>query len=198
MDRQTLIDAPRERLTPRLRLQAPCLAHAVAVHASVNASLPTLGFIAWAQSPWDLARAERFCRGGLAMVEDGECLIFNAFRRDDAAFVGRVDLHSFDFETPRAEIGYVGDVRQAGQGLMREAVLAVIDLAFELGFVRVQALSESDNHRALHFAEHGLGMRREALLHHYERDARGRLGDQVLFACFPAGADSGSGPPASR
>ena len=186
MDRQTLIAAPRARLTPRLHLLAPAVAQASAVHDSINASLPTLGFIAWAQAPWDLARAERFCSSGLAMVEDGECLIFNAFRRDDGAFVGRVDLHSFDFETPRAEIGYVGDVRQAGQGLMREAVLAVIDLAFELGFVRVQALSEAQNQRALHFAEQALGMRREAVLHHYERDARGQLGDQVMFACFPA------------
>lgn len=186
MDRQDLINAPRERLTARLRLEAPRRDHAAAVHDSVNTSLSTLGFIAWAQAPWDLARAERFCQGGLSLVDDGECLIFNAFRRDNGAFVGRIDLHSFDFETPRAEIGYVGDVRQAGQGLMREAVLAVIQLAFELGFVRVQALSEAQNHRALHFAEHALGLKREAVLHHYERDARGQLGDQVMFAAFPS------------
>lgn len=185
MDRQTLIAAPRALGTPRLQLRAPAEDQAAAVHDSVNTSLATLGFIAWAQAPWDLARAERFCRHGLALVEEGECLIFNAFRRDDGGFVGRIDLHSFDFETPRAEIGYVGDVRQAGQGLMREAVLAVIQLAFDLGFVRVQALSEAQNERALHFAEKALGMRREAVLHHYERDARGQLGDQVMFACFP-------------
>lgn len=184
MERQTLIDAPRQLATPRLRLEAPRPEHAAAWHDSVNTSLPTLGFIAWAQSPWDLARAQRFCAGGLAMVEAGECLIFNAFRRDNGAVVGRIDLHSFDLETPRAEIGYVGDIRQAGQGLMREAVLAVVDLAFQLGFVRVQALSEAGNDRALHFAE-TLGFRREAVLHHYERDAQGQLGDQVMFAAFP-------------
>ena len=185
MDRTDLIAAPRELRTPRLRLQSPRAEHAAAVHESVNASLPTLGFIAWAQSPWDLARAERFCLGGLSLVDEGECLISNAFRLDDGAFVGRIDLHSFDFETPRAEIGYVGDVRQAGQGLMREAVLAVIEFAFSLGFVRVQALSEAQNLRALHFAERALGLTREAVLHHFERDARGQLGDQVLFAAFP-------------
>lgn len=189
-----MVTAPRRLQTARLRLEAPDLSHAAVLQASINVSLPYLGFIAFAQAPWDLARAERFCAGGLRMVEAGECLIFNAFRADDGAFVGRVDLHSFDFDTPRAEIGYVGDIRQAGQGLMREAVLAVIDLAFSLGFVRVQALSEIDNHRALHFAERALGMRREAVLHHYERDAQGRLGDQVMLACFapPPASDSGN------
>ncbi|MBT9599487.1 MAG: GNAT family N-acetyltransferase [Vitreoscilla sp.] len=184
MDHHTLIHAPRHIDTPRLRLEAPARHHAPAVHDSVNTSLSTLGFIAWAQAPWTLERAERFCDGGLKMVDAGECLVFNAFRRDDGAFVGRIDLHTFDFEAPRAEIGYVGDVRQAGQGLMREAVLAVVALGFELGLARVEAISEVENERALHFAE-TMGFTREGRLHHRERDARGELCDQVLFAVFP-------------
>jgi RimJ/RimL family protein N-acetyltransferase len=185
MDRQTLIRAPRRLETPRLVLEAPAREHAAAVYDSVNTSLPTLGFIAWAQSPWTLERAIRFCEGGLALVDDGECLVFNAFRRADRAFVGRIDLHSFDFEAPRAEIGYVGDARVAGQGLMREAVLAVVAFGFQLGLARIEAISEADNQRALHFAEHALGFVREGRLHHRERDARGELCDQVMFATFP-------------
>jgi RimJ/RimL family protein N-acetyltransferase len=185
MNRQTLIDAPRELRTKRLLLEAPARAHAAAVHDSVNSSLATLGFIAWAQAPWTSERALRFCEGGLAMVDDGECLIFNAFRQDDRAFVGRVDLHSFDFDTPRAEIGYVGDARRAGEGLMREATLAVVELGFRLGLARIEAISEVDNHRALHFAEHGLGFTCEGRLHHRERNARGELCDQLMFATFP-------------
>lgn len=181
MDAARLIHAPRGLSTPRLQLHSPLPAHAAAVCESVNASLPALRFIHWAQTPWDLARAEAFCARGQALVAAGDCLIFNAFRRTDGAFIGRVDLHSFDFDTPRAEIGYVGDVRHAGQGLMLEAVRAVLGLAFALGFVRVQALSEADNHRALHFAE-AVGLRPEGVLRHYERDAQGRLGDQVILA----------------
>lgn len=185
MDRQTLIHAPRRIDTPRLVLEAPSAAHAAAVHDSVNTSLPTLGFIAWAQAPWTLERAVRFCEGGLALVDEGDCLVFNAFRRDDGVFVGRIDLHTFDFEAPRAEIGYVGDVRQAGRGLMREAVLAVVQFGFGLGLVRIEAISEVTNTRALRFAEQALGFVREGRLHHRERDARGRLCDQVMLAAFP-------------
>jgi RimJ/RimL family protein N-acetyltransferase len=188
VDRSTLIHAPRSLDTPRLRLEAPARAHAAAVLESTNLSLPTLGFIAWAQRPWTIERAERFCEGGLKMVEEGECLIFNAFRRDDGAFVGRIDLHTFDFEAPRAEIGYVGDVRQAHQGLMREAVPAVVAFGFELGLARIEAISEVDNHAALRFAEQALGFTREGRMHHRERDARGELCDQVMFAAYAPAA----------
>jgi len=184
MDIEDLRQAPRQLSTPRLHLEAPSLAHAPAVLDSIHTSLPQLGYISFAQTPWDLARAERFCQGGLALVNAGECLVFNVFRQDDGAYVGRIDLHSFDFEAPRAEVGYVGDVRHAGQGLMREAVRAVLQLGFDLGLQRIQALSEAGNHRALHFAR-SLGMRQEGVLRHYERDAQGRLGEQVLFAMLP-------------
>ena len=72
----------------------------------------------------------------------------------------------------------------SGRGLMREAVLATVELAFTLGAARVQALSEIGNARALHFAEHALGFTREGVLRHYERDAHGQLGQQVMFAAY--------------
>lgn len=181
MDGETLKTAPRELLSPRLRLLAPHVDLAQALLDGMQASFHTLGFVNFGQAPWNLERAQRHLRDGLAMVERGEYLVYYALRRDDGAYVGRIDLHSFDFDVPRAEVGYVGDVRQAGQGLMREAVLAVLRLGFELGFARIQALSDADNLRALHFAR-ALGMRQEGVLRHYERDARGRLGEQVLFA----------------
>ena len=195
MDRQTLIHAPRALDTPRLHLEAPARDHAAAILDSTNISLPTLGFIAWARRPWTPEKAIDFCEHGLRMVDDGDCLIFNAFRRDDGAFVGRVDLHTFDFEAPRAEIGYVGDVRQAHQGLMREAVLAVVALGFELGLARIEAISEVDNHAALRFAEQALGFTREGRMHHRERNVRGELCDQVMFAAYAPTPPSAPLPP---
>jgi RimJ/RimL family protein N-acetyltransferase len=133
VDAQALRDAPRRLDTPRLRLESPHPSHASQVLESINACLPQLGFIAWAQAPGDAERAERFCRGGQALVEAGDCLVFNAFLKAGGAYIGRIDLHSFEFEVPRAEVGYVGDPRRSGQGLMREAVLAAIRLGFSPG-----------------------------------------------------------------
>ena len=199
MDSETLKAAPRELRTRRLLLQAPRPDHAPALLDSINTSFHTLGFINFGQSAWDQARAERHLSEGLAMVERGEYLVYFAFRLDNGAYVGRIDLHSFDFDTPRGEVGYVGDVRQAGQGLMREAVLAVMGLGFELGLQRIQALSESANARALQFAQ-AVGFRQEGVLRHFERDAQGQLGEQVMFAMLPtewaaAVAASTQGPP---
>ncbi len=187
MDRSALILAPRELRTPRLWLAAPRLEFAPLFADSLNRSLPGLQFIGWAQQPQSLEWAQRFMEGGLEAVQAGEYLAFYAFvagAEPANGYVGRVDLHSWDFEAPRCEVGYVGDVRHAGQGLMREAVLACVALAFQLGAARVQALSEAGNARALHFAQHGLGFTREGVLRHYERDAQGRLGEQVMFAAY--------------
>ncbi|WP_088284908.1 GNAT family N-acetyltransferase [Ideonella sp. A 288] len=194
MDASDLIAAPRELGTPRLRLESPRPAHAAPFVDSLVRSLPTLRFIGWGQIERDLAWSERFCAGGAAMVEAGECLIFNAFRADDGRYVGRIDLHSFDFEAPRCEVGYVGEITLRGQGLMREAVRAVIEMGFAIGLARIHALSDARNERALAFAG-ALGMAREGLLRAYERDPQGRVCDMVMFAAYnPALAAWGSGP----
>ena len=49
-----------------------------------------------------------------------------------------------------------------GRGLMREAVCAVIGMCFDLGFERIEAMSDARNARALHFAD-SLGLLQRAL-----------------------------------
>ena len=184
MQRQDLLPAPTQLTTPALDLHPPRPEFGPLFVESLNLSLPGLRHIGWAQAARAPEWGVRFMQQGQEMIAAGDCLIFHAFERATGAYVGRVDLHSWDFEAPRCEVGYVGDVRTAGRGLMREAVLACVDLAFSLGAARVQALSEADNHRALRFAEHALGFTREGVLRHYERDAQGRLGSQVMFAAY--------------
>ena len=184
MDRTHLILAPRELRTPQLVLQAPRPEFAPVFVESLNTSLLGLHYIGWGQRARTLDWAQRFMAEGLAYVEEGDCLIFYAFEARSGVYVGRVDLHSWDFDAPRCEVGYVGDLRMQGRGLMRDAVLACVQLAFELGVARVQALSEASNLRALRFAESALGFKREGVLRNFERDAQGKLGEQVMFASY--------------
>ena len=179
-----LVRAPRELATRRLRLLGPQPELAPLLVESINRSLPTLGFIRFGQTAWDAARGERFIARDLEALARGECLVFYAFEIASDTYVGRIDLHSWDFDAPRCEIGYVADARAAGRGLMREAVLACVNLAFSMGVARVQAVSDAGNARALRFAERALGFTREGVLRFYERDAQGRLGDQVIFAAY--------------
>ena len=181
LNEASLRAAPRHLRTPRLILEAPRVEHAQALADFLNASLPQWPFINWARFTRDLEWAQQFCVRGLQYVEDGENLIFNVFDPTSGACVGRIDLHSFDFEAPRCEIGYVGDPRVAGQGLMREATLAVVALGFETGLERIEAFSDVRNQRAVDFAL-GMGFLREGVVRHRERDPQGELCEQVLLA----------------
>lgn len=183
MDERDLIAAPRELHTARLWLESPREAHAAHFADSLLRSMPTLRFVGWGLAERDLAWALDFCRRDAALVESGGGLVFMAFERDSGRYVGRIDLHTFDFEAPRCEIGYVGDEATAGQGLMREAVSAVMAMGFRLGLARIHALSDARNARALVFAER-LGMQREGLLRAFERDPQGELCDMVMFAAL--------------
>jgi RimJ/RimL family protein N-acetyltransferase len=185
LDKAKLIAAPRFIQTPRLRLEAPSVQHAAQIADFLNASLPSWPFIDWPRFTRDLAWAQFFCARGLQYVEEGENLIFNVFREDTGALIGRIDFHTIDFEAPRAEIGYVGDPRQAGQGLMREAVLAAVDMVFALGFARIEAISDVRNERAIAFAK-GMGFQQEGIVRHRERDPQGELCDQAVLALLPA------------
>ena len=181
MNIDTLKAAPATLWTARLRLEHPRAQHAAAVLGSVNASLPELEYIGWGQVAFDAQRALRFCEHDSALVAAGECLIYFAFERASGAFVGNLDLHSFDFTVPRCEIGYVGDTRFAGRGLMFEAATEVLRLGFALGVQRIAACCDARNLRSIRFAEQ-LGMRREGLLRSYARDPRGALCDEQVLA----------------
>jgi RimJ/RimL family protein N-acetyltransferase len=181
MARIDLKTAPSTLHTGRLRLEAPRPDHAAAFAEGVTASLPGLRYVAWSLHPRPIDWAQRFCTDDATSVAAGRDLVFHAFEAADGGWVGRVDVHTIDFAASRGELGYVGDVRRAGRGLMREAALAVIELCFGLGFERIEAMSDSRNARALHFAR-TLGMQHEGLLRRHERDAHGEPCDMALFA----------------
>jgi RimJ/RimL family protein N-acetyltransferase len=197
--------APAEWRTPRLLLRAAQAGDGGLLMDLFNASLPAYSFIHWAQArdgrPFTRADADGVAGRLQGYHERGESLHYLVLRTDTPAdapeTVGLLDLHSFALEVPRAELGYVGDLRQSGQGLVREAVLALTDMAFGLGFVRVQALSDSRNTRALQFADSLSGFRREGVLRAFERDPWGELSEQVMFAALRP-SPSHESPPCSR
>lgn len=181
MNRDDLKAASRLLLTPRLRLETPRVEHAEAFADGVAATMPALTFVDWGLRPRDIDWARRFCERDAACVAAGDDLSFHAFETAGCGWVGRIDVHTIDFDAARGEIGYVGDLRQAGRGLMREAVLAVVELCFRIGFERIEAMSDARNKRALHFAA-TVGLRQEGLLLRHERDPQGEFCDMALFA----------------
>lgn len=191
MTRIDLGAAPSTLLAARVRLETPRAEHAAAFRDGVAASASTLTYIAWSLRPRDLAWALRFCEDDARSAAAGEDLAFHVFEIEGGSWVGRIDVHTIDFASARGEIGYVGNLRHAGRGLMREAVLAVIALCFRLGFERIEAMSDARNARALHFAD-SLGMTREGLMRRHERDPQGEFCDMVLYAALNPGSAPGA------
>jgi len=181
MTRIDLKKAPNSLRTERLRLETPRPEHAAAFADGVAASMENLAYVAWGLRPRDFSWAQRFCEDDARSIAAGQDLAFHAFEIEGGRWAGRLDVHTIDLDAARGELGYVGDVRSAGRGLMREAALAVIGLCFGLGFERIEAMSDARNARALHFAT-TLGMQREGLLRRHERDPQGRFCDMVLYA----------------
>lgn len=168
--------------TDRLILRAPQPDEAVEVYQAVRESAQEMKpWIDWVEDWSSPARVEEIAYRCRVWFYNRETFTWRIYRRDTQQFVGTVELHSIDWEVPRAEIGYWIRSSAAGQGFITEAVGEVVQLALESwGIKRIQALCDARNTRAIHIAEK-LGFQQEGTLHAYERDASGALCDIVVL-----------------
>ena len=135
----------------------------------------TRAFLAFSDAEWDRAPA-----GPLAIRD-----------RVSGRFLGTTGLA---FEQPRiASTGYVLRREAWGRGYASEALLAMVDLARELGVVRLFALCHPDHRASARVLEKG-GFDREAVLRSStifpNLDAEA-LQDACLYARVLAPSDSG-------
>jgi RimJ/RimL family protein N-acetyltransferase len=172
--------APREMHTPRTVLRAPSLDQIPVRMSWAVASSASLDFVARWRKSADVEVATRSAHSEMRAVEAGEELIYNVFEKDTNAYVGRIDLHSWDADAPRCEIGYMADAPTSGRGLLREAAAACVQLAFDIGAVRIQVITDTRNTRSIQFAE-ALGMQHEGVLRSYEQ-LDGVVCDQALLS----------------
>ncbi len=192
---EDLSRAPRILRTPRTVLKAPHLDQVPVRMAWAAANADALHFVAWWRLSAEEARATRSVHSEIASMELGTELIYNVFacapdQDPEAAYacgpyVGRIDLHTWDFDAPRCEIGYMADVRTQGQGLLREAASAAVSLAFALGVQRVHAITDVDNAPSIRFAQ-AISMQIEGRLRAWERDEKGELRDQCVLSVTAA------------
>lgn len=101
-------------------------------------------------------------------------------RREDDRVVGTVTLFQIEPANRRGEIGFALGRAAWGQGLMREALGALLDFAFgRLGLNRLEADVDPRNERSLAVLER-LGFRREGLLRERHVVA-GEVQDSVML-----------------
>jgi RimJ/RimL family protein N-acetyltransferase len=93
---------------------------------------------------------------------------------------GQVNVHQVDWDNARAELGIWVAPRERGRGLARAALRLVGTwLLRDLGFERVQLLTETDN-RPLMRAAAAAGFRREGVLRGFTREQGARVDAVVM------------------
>jgi RimJ/RimL family protein N-acetyltransferase len=179
---QAIKNIPSQILTARTTLRIPTRELLETRIAWVRANHDALRFLPNWRKNLDPEVAQRSIERDVSTVENGEEVIYNVFETNSNQYIGRIDLHTWDADVPRCEIGYMADSRTSGKGLLREAALACVELAFSMGVARIQAVTDTRNLRSIAFAK-SIGMQVEGVLRNYER-LNGVLCDQqVLSIC---------------
>ncbi|WP_430401656.1 GNAT family N-acetyltransferase [Fluviicola sp.] len=109
-------------------------------------------------------------------------LLFLLVDKSSDKIIGRCGLHNWNTDHLRAEIGYVmEDENYQKQGLMGEAVEAIIDYGFKfLNLHRIEALVGKENIPSLRLMEKNNFIREGVLREHYY--VAGKFEDSILFS----------------
>nr|WP_294859731.1 GNAT family protein [uncultured Fluviicola sp.] len=109
-------------------------------------------------------------------------MLFLLVDKTSDKIIGRCGLHNWNADHRRAEIGYVmEDEDSKKQGLMGEAVEAIIDYGFKvLNLHRIEALVGRENIPSLRLMEKNNFIREGVLREHYY--VAGKFEDSIMFS----------------
>lgn len=128
--------------TARLVLRPPRLEDAGAVFDGYAQDLDVCRYLTWTPNE-SLAQTEDFMRERLRKLDEGKAFTWAITRHSDDKLIGMIELRA---DGHKADFGYVLARAFWGQGLMTEALSAVLDFAFTLpGLYRVWAVCDVDN-----------------------------------------------------
>ncbi len=128
--------------TERLVLRPARMEDAAAVFESYARDAEVTRYLSFTPNQ-TLEQTEEFMRARLRKVEEGAALTWAITRRGEDRLVGMIELRPQGF---KADVGYVIARPCWGQGLMTEALRAVVDFAFSLpGMWRVWGVCDVEN-----------------------------------------------------
>ena len=146
-----------------------------------------LASLPWIAVDQTVELSEAYCRQGQANFLGRKDLPFLIFEKDTAELVGAVGLHRMAWDTPKVEVGYWGRTTKAGNGYISEAVMAIVDFAFEhIRAARVELITDEENTPSRRVAERCL-FQLEGILRHERRAPDGTLRNTCIYARFPEG-----------
>ncbi|RYG46084.1 N-acetyltransferase [bacterium] len=136
--------------TERLQLRAPESGDGAALNESIRASQTHLSaWMPWAQTVPTVEESEVNVRRAKARFILRQELRYHLWLQPEGRFVGCVGMHNPDWRIPALEIGYWIDVRYEGQGLIAEAIEALVEMALrDMGVRRLAIRCDAHNLRS--------------------------------------------------
>ena len=115
------------------------------------------------------------------LLEKNEGIRWGITKKEDNKVVGTCGFHNIKTEHLRAEMGYELGKEYWGQGIMAEALLAIISYGFnEMKFNRIESFVNSGNDKSVAILEK-IGFQLDGMLREYEF-ARGKFIDQYCYS----------------
>jgi RimJ/RimL family protein N-acetyltransferase len=172
--------APEHIETPRLVLTRPSTGDAPAIFERYASDPDVTRFVGWPRhrSVDDTRGFVQFTEAEWQRAAAGVYLISS---RANGTLLGSTGL---GFETPsRASTGYVLAKDAWGQGYATEALLAMVDLARQLGVVRLYAICHPDHRASIRVLEKG-GFAREGIWRRHSEFPNLAAGVPADVACY--------------
>lgn len=118
----------------------------------------------WSNKPVnDIEEARQFLREDLESDANGNSLCWAITFKGQDQLIGKCILFNFSPKNYRAEIGFILNRKYWRRGLMRQALEALIDFAFnDLNLHRLEADTDTENAGSMALLE-SLGFKREGL-----------------------------------
>ncbi len=181
-----LRDIPERIVTDRLIIRPHGPGDGEELCAAIIDSLPELrrwpASLGWALDDPSPATSENFCRRSAEAFAERRDFPMLIFYRDTGQIVASSGLHRPDWNVPKMEIGWWGRSTYARQGLVTEAVQAIIDYGFKhLRARRIFALPDDENIASCHICER-VGMSMEGVLRNERAAPDGQLRNTRLYA----------------
>lgn len=148
-------------LTSRLRLRPLSLEDSLDVF-KIHSDPQTVEY--WGHDVLSgVTQAQELIKGNLEWVESGQSVYWAIEWRDRKGLIGTCTLFKMDEQNRHAEVGYILNREFWGQGVMTEALSAMVDYAFNtLDLHRLEADTDPNNVASLALLEK-FGFKREGL-----------------------------------
>jgi len=109
------------------------------------------------------------------------CFFFGAFVKPSGSFAAQIYVGPTSWDLPEFEVGYIADKDHEGQGLVSEALRAVLEMLFgKLKAHRVTIHCSDANLRSLRVAER-CGFVQEGHVRENKRDPQGNLEGEFIY-----------------